>query len=206
MEEFRILDLGLFRLKFGEVQRTILSKQINVPFDSFEIRQFNTVTVNLGEGLRVHDVRVGPMMLFEGQEDPTATTIICASELLGIQDPSICNSYDVALVEILEFGDTFVDKDGNPILDKDGAPVKSIKTIGNVITNLTPVNISGNSLVSYYRFDQLYKEYEKEGILLIRVQAKRDGVNYGDPEYLKIKLRNCNDAIVNPVIKINAGK
>ena len=206
LEEFRILDLGLFRLKFGEVQRTILSKQINVPFDSFEIRQFNTVTVNLGEGLRVHDVRVGPMMLFEGQEDPTATTIICASELLGIQDPSICNSYDVALVEILEFGDTFVDKDGNPILDKDGSPVKSIKTIGNVITNLTPVNISGNSLVSYYKFDQLYKEYEKEGILLIRVQAKRDGVNYGDPEYLKIKLRNCNDAIVNPVIKINAGK
>ena len=45
---------------------------------------------------------------------------------------------------------------------------------------------------------------ENEGLILIKVQTKRQGQNYGDPQYLRVKLNNCNEAIVNPVIKFGA--
>ena len=37
--------------------------------------------------------------------------------------------------------------------------------------------------------------------LLLKIQTKRNGCNYGDPQYLRVRLTNCESAIVNPVIK-----
>lgn len=55
----------------------------------------------------------------------------------------------------------------------------------------------------YYTIDRLYTEYENDGIILVKVQTKRQGQNYGNPQYLRVKLENCNEALVNPVIRLS---
>ena len=201
MEKFRVLDIGLFNFK--DKRRAVISKPITAPFDSFELQQFNTVSVNLGDGLHVHDMRIAPMMLFEGQEDPKEITQICAAELLTIQSPDVCTDYEVSFAKVIEFGESYFDSENKPMVDKSGQPVKTILQIEDIPNStLTPSGIGGG--VKYFTVDRLYTEYENEGIILVKVQTKRQGVNYGAPQYLRVKLVNCNDAIVNPVIKLSA--
>ncbi|MFV0173697.1 hypothetical protein OBK14_05200 [Empedobacter falsenii] len=207
MEKFRILDIGLFNFK--NKRRAVISKPITIPFDSFEIQQFNTVNVNLGDGLHVHDIRIAPMMLFEGQEDSKEVTKICAADFLAIKSPDFCTEYEISFAKVVEFGGTYTipDKDEDPdndlpLLDKDGNPIKEILKVEDIPNSNLKYSHSGAG-VMYYNIDRLYTEYENEGIILVKVQTKRQGENYGNPQYLRVKLENCNEALVNPVINLS---
>ncbi|MFV0199687.1 hypothetical protein OBJ99_02375 [Empedobacter falsenii] len=207
MEKFRVLDIGLFNFK--NKRRAVISKPITIPFDSFEIQQFSTVSVNLGDGMHVHDIRIAPMMLFEGQEDPKEVTKICAADFLAIQSPDFCTEYEISIAKVVEFGNpyTIPDKDEDPnnnlpLLDKDGKPIKEILKIEDIPNSQLAYSHTG-AKVMYYSIDRLYTEYEEEGIILVKVQTKRQGQNYGNPQYLRVKLENCNEALVNPVIRLS---
>ncbi|QLL58369.1 carbohydrate binding domain-containing protein [Empedobacter falsenii] len=207
MEKFRILDIGLFNFK--NKRRAVISKPITIPFDSFEIQQFNTVSVNLGDGLHVHDIRVAPMMLFEGQEDSKEVTKICAADFLAIKSPDFCTEYEISFAKVVKFGGIYTlpdedeDPDNNlPLLDKDGNPIKEILEVEDILNSQLKYSHSGAG-VMYYNIDRLYTEFENEGIILVKVQTKRQGVNYGNPQYLRVKLQNCQEALVNPVIRLS---
>ncbi|WP_291119903.1 carbohydrate binding domain-containing protein [Empedobacter sp. UBA7248] len=207
MEKFRILDIGLFNFK--NKRRAVISKPITIPFDSFEIQQFNTVSVNLGDGLHVHDIRVAPMMLFEGQEDSKEVTKICAADFLAIKSPDFCTEYEISFAKVVKFGGIYTlpdedeDPDNNlPLLDKDGNPIKEILEVEDILNSQLKYSHSG-AAVMYYNIDRLYTEFENEGIILVKVQTKRQGVNYGNPQYLRVKLENCQEALVNPVIRLS---
>ncbi|MCA4777641.1 hypothetical protein [Empedobacter stercoris] len=207
MEKFRVLDIGLFNFK--NKRRAVISKPITVPFDSFEIQQFNTVSVNLGDGMHIHDVRIAPMMLFEGQEDTKEVTKICAADFLAIQSPDFCTEYEISIAKVVEFGGTYTipDNDEDPtndllLLDKDGNAIKEILEIEDIPNSQLTYSHTG-AKVMYYTIDRLYTEYENDGIILVKVQTKRQGQNYGNPQYLRVKLENCNSAIVNPVINLS---
>lgn len=204
MEKFRILDIGLFN--FRNKRRSVISTPIKIPFDSFEIQQFNAVSVNLGDGLHVHDVRVSPMMLFEGQKDPKEITYICAADFLGIQNPDYCTDYEISVAKILQYGDAYTDANGNTLVDKEGNQIRMItqvEDIPNSSQNFVFSHFGTN--VKYYSIKKLYQEAENasDGVILIKVQTKRQGSNYGDPQYLRVKLANCNQSVVNPIIKLN---
>ncbi|WP_314243268.1 hypothetical protein [Empedobacter tilapiae] len=201
MEKFRILDIGLFNFK--DKRRAVISRPITIPFDSFEIEQFNTVNVNLGDGLHIHDIRIAPMMLFEGQNDPKEVSTICAAELLAIQSPDYCTDYEISFAKILEFGEPYINEDGTQLVDREGNPIKTITKVED-IPNSTLRFSHLNSGLKYYHIDRLYTEFEKEELILVKVQTKRQGQNYGNPQYLRVKLKNCNEAIVNPVIKFGS--
>ncbi|HJD87048.1 MAG TPA: hypothetical protein K8W08_06270, partial [Empedobacter falsenii] len=207
MEEFRVLDIGLFNFK--NKRRAVISKPITIPFDSFEIQQFNTVSVNLGDGMHVHDIRIAPMMLFEGQEDTKEVTKICAADFLAIKSPDFCTEYEISFAKVTKFGGiyTIPDKDDDPsndlpLLDKDGNPIKEILEVEDIPNSQLTYSHSGAN-VMYYNIDRLYTEFENEGIILVKVQTKRQGKNYGNPQYLRVKLENCNEALVNPVIRLS---
>lgn len=207
MEEFRVLDIGLFNFK--NKRRAVISKPITIPFDSFEIQQFNTVSVNLGDGMHVHDIRIAPMMLFEGQEDTKEVTKICAADFLAIKSPDFCTEYEISFAKVTKFGGiyTIPDKDDDPsndlpLLDKDGNPIKEILEVEDIPNSQLTYSHSGAN-VMYYNIDRLYTEFENEGIILVKVQTKRQGQNYGNPQYLRVKLENCNEALVNPVIRLS---
>ncbi|MDH1604048.1 MULTISPECIES: hypothetical protein [Empedobacter] len=207
MEKFRILDIGLFNFK--NKRRAVISRPITIPFDSFEIQQFNTVNVNLGDGLHVHDIRIAPMMLFEGQEDSKEVTKICAADFLAIKSPDFCTEYEISFAKVVEFGGTYTipDKDEDPdndlpLLDKDGNPIKEILKVEDIPNSNLKYSHSGAG-VMYYNIDRLYTEYENEGIILVKVQTKRQGQNYGNAQYLRVKLQNCQEALVNPVIRLS---
>ncbi|MEG0983451.1 hypothetical protein [Algoriella sp.] len=205
MEKFRILDIGLFN--FRNKRRSVISTPIKIPFDSFEIQQFNAVSVNLGDGLHVHDVRVSPMMLFEGQKDPKEITYICAADFLGIQNPDYCTDYEISVAKILQYGDAYTDANGTTLVDKEGNQIRMItqvEDIPNSSQNFVFSHFGTN--VKYYSIKKLYQEAENasDGVILIKIQTKRQGSNYGDPQYLRVKLINCNQSVVNPIIKLNA--
>ncbi|MFV0179674.1 hypothetical protein OBK28_08860 [Empedobacter falsenii] len=207
MEKFRVLDIGLFNFK--DKRRAVISKPITIPFDSFEIQQFNTVSVNLGDGMHIHDVRIAPMMLFEGQEDTKEVTKICAADFLAIQSPDFCTVYEISIAKVVKFGGTYTIPDNDedptndlPLLDKDGNAIKEILEIEDIPNSQLTYSHTG-AKVMYYTIDRLYTEYENEGIILVKVQTKRQGKNYGNPQYLRVKLENCNSAIVNPVINLS---
>ncbi|MFV0153513.1 hypothetical protein OBJ97_09815 [Empedobacter falsenii] len=208
MEKFRVLDIGLFNFK--NKRRAVISKPITIPFDSFEIQQFSTVSVNLGDGMHVHDIRIAPMMLFEGQEDPKEVTKICAADFLAIQSPDFCTEYEISIAKVVKFGGTYTIPDNDedptndlPLLDKDGKPIKEILEIEDIPNSQLTYSHTG-AKVMYYTIDRLYTEYETdEGIILVKVQTKRQGQNYGNPQYLRVKLENCNEALVNPVIRLS---
>ncbi|MFV0195141.1 hypothetical protein OBJ93_06610 [Empedobacter falsenii] len=208
MEKFRVLDIGLFNFK--NKRRAVISKPITIPFDSFEIQQFSTVSVNLGDGMHVHHIRIAPMMLFEGQEDPKEVTKICAADFLAIQSPDFCTEYEISIAKVVKFGGTYTIPDNDedptndlPLLDKDGKPIKEILEIEDIPNSQLTYSHTG-AKVMYYTIDRLYTEYETdEGIILVKDQTKRQGQNYGNPQYLRVKLENCNEALVNPVIRLS---
>ena len=218
LEEFRVMDIGLFR--FRTKKRAILSKPVTFMFDKIELTQFSAVSVNLGEGLRIHDVRVNPLMAFDGQTDPKEVTKVCADQPIIIQSPDDCTTYEVSLARVVAFGDTpyQIDDNGTPLTDYNGNPIYSILDVVDItqqeledlgIVNTLPlekIQVSGSDSKTYYKFNilKLFRGAEYEGKLLLKIQAKRQGCTYGEAQYLRINVENCNDAIINPIIKMGS--
>lgn len=205
LEQFRVLDIGLFN--FGNHKRAVLTKPVKVPFDRIEIRQFQTINVNIGDGLHIYDVRIQPQMLFEGQIDPKQITTICAAQPLAIQKPSLCTEFEVSFAKIKQWGIQLSDEDGNPLFETGTTnPIKSILEIEDIPnTTLAFRNQTTNANGTFtdnFNLTQLYKQYENEGVLLLKIQAKRQGCPYGEPEYLKVRLKNCIGAVTNPTIRV----
>lgn len=196
LSQFKLLDLGLLRLTQG--QKIVISSPIAIPFDRVQIEQFNTVNVNLGNQFYVYDVRVNPQMLFEGQTDPKQVTTVCAADYLAIQTMDFCTTYDISFAVVTETGDQLTDEAGNLIVDSEGKPILSIKTVVDIPNSQLKFSHLGAN-VAYYEIDKMYNEHQ--GNLVIKIQTKRQGCNYGDAQYLRVNLINCNDAMINPVIR-----
>lgn len=196
LDQFKLLDLGLLRLTQG--QKIVISSPISIPFDKVQIEQFNTVNVNLGNQFYVYDVRINPQMLFEGQTDPKQITTICAADYLAIQTMDYCTTYDVSFAEVTEFGEQLRNEQGQPIVDSQGNPILSIVSVNDIPNSQLKFSHYGSNM-AYYEIDRMYNEYQ--GRLVIKIQTKRQGCNYGDAQYLRVNLINCNDAVVNPIIK-----
>lgn len=196
LDQFKLLDLGLLRLTQG--QKIVISSPISIPFDHVRIEQFNTVNVNLGNQFYVYDVRVNPQMLFEGQTDPKQITTVCAADYLAIQTMDYCTTYEVSFAEVTESGDQLRDENGQLIVDSEGNPVYSILSVSDIPNSQLRFSHHGANM-AYYEIDRMYNEYQ--GKLAIKIQTKRQGCNYGDAQYLRVNLINCNEALINPAIR-----
>lgn len=202
LDRFKVLDLGL--LDFDASQKLVISKPITVPFDRIQLEQWNTVSINLGNQLYIYDIRTNPQMMFTGQSDPNQVTEVCAADYLKISKMDVCTSFDIQFAYVPEngFGGQLRDELGNLMFDKQGNPIFSIISQPIIINSTAiPIAYSKNN-VDYFEIDSLYSQYK--GRLVIKIQSKRYGCNYGSPQYLRINLTNCDDAIVNPVIKSGA--
>lgn len=196
LDRFKVLDLGL--LNFSNEQKIVISTPISVPFDRIQLEQWNTINVNLGNQLYIYDMRINPQMLFEGEDDSKNITTLCAADFLAIQKMDPCTSFEVSFAHVLEYGDQLIDEDGKLMVDDNGRPILSINEVEDIIDSELMFN-STSGTVDYFEIKRLYPEYGND--LLVKIQTKRQGCNYGDPQYLRVKLINCSSAIVNPVIK-----
>lgn len=205
LEKFRVLDIGLFNFK--NKRRVVISRPVNFVFDKVELQQFNTVSVNLGDGLHVHDIRINPLMAFSGQSDPKQVTRVCATDEIKIKLPDLCTNYEVSFARVTKYSTSpFIDENNNPIKDYKDRDIYSIEEIAD-ISNSNLIETGKNQLNSIVNFkiEKLYKGELYDGRLLLKIQTKRQGCNYGAPQYLRIDLDNCLDGtIVNPIIKSGA--
>jgi len=206
LEQFRVLDLGLFR--FRDKRRAVLSRPVNFMYDEVELQQFNTVSVNLGDGLHVHDIRINPLRAFAGMTDPKQVTKLCVDEPLQIQKPDVCTGYEISLARVTEYGPTYENADGSPMLDYRGQPIRSIYAIEDIPnSSLKDLGVDNTGFISYFdlNINKLFVGTDYEGKMLIKIQTKRQGCNYGEPQYLRVDITNCVDgAIINPIIKSGA--
>nr|WP_297306616.1 hypothetical protein [uncultured Flavobacterium sp.] len=205
LEKFRVLDLGLFR--FNNKRRAVLSRPVNFMFDAVELQQFNTVSVNLGDGLHVHDIRINPLKSFVGMTDPKEVTKLCATESLLIQKPDACTSYQVSFARVTEYGGTYQNADGSPMLDYNGKPIKMIKAIEDIANSnlaLIPSNTQANIEAFDLNLTKLFVGEAFDNKMLIKITTKRQGCLYGEPQYLRVNIVNCEESVVNPVLKSNA--
>lgn len=192
--QLKILDLNLLAL-LGNVgdRKALIVDAINEPFDKIEMSYLSTVQVGLlGDYTYVYDISIMPTMKFEGQ-DSTNATALCASDFLKVTKVDNCTTYDVSMTYATK--EKFIDVDG---VEKDR--VVSFTDIPNSILK----EIKDDGKFIYYEFNSLHTNYAND--LYIKVQTKRQGCNYSEPMYLPIKLVNCLDGIVNPVLKMSASK
>lgn len=192
--QFKILDLNLLAL-LGNVgdRKALIVDAINEPFDKIEMSYLSTVQVGLlGDYTYVYDISIMPTMKFEGQ-DSTNATALCASDFLKVTKVDNCTTYDVSMAYATK--EKFIDVDG---VEKDR--VVSFTDIPNSILK----EIKDDGKFIYYEFNSLHANYAND--LYIKVQTKRQGCNYSEPMYLPIKLINCLNGIVNPVLKMSASK
>ena len=206
LEKFRVLDLGLFR--FRDKRRAVLSRPVNFVFDTVELQQFNTVSVNLGDGLHIHDIRINPLRAFVGMSDPKQVTQLCVTDALKIQKPDACTGYEISLARVTEYGPAYQNADGSPMLDYKGNPIKSIYAIEDIPNStLKNLGVDTSGFISLFDLDlnKLFVGPDYDGKLLIKIQTLRQGCNYGEAQYLRVDITNCIDGgIVNPVIKSGA--
>lgn len=181
--QFKLLDLNLLGLLGSTGKRkALIVSSINQPFDHIEISYTSVVQVSLlGDYTYIYDVSIMPKMVFEGQDpnNPNTATALCAADYLKVTKNDICTTYDISFAYANKSGDT----------------ITSFTEIIN--SAILKVNETPNSIA--YEFNSLYGAYTEN--LYLKVQTKRQGCNYGDPQYLKVNLRNCIDPIVNPVLK-----
>lgn len=205
LEKFRVLDLGLFR--FNNKRRAVLSRPVNFMFDAVELQQFNTVSVNLGDGLHVHDIRINPLKSFVGMTDPKEVTKPCATEPLLIQKPDACTSYEVSFARVTEYGGAYQNADGSPMLDYNGKPILMIKAIEDIANSnlaLIPSNTQANIEAFDLNLTKLFVGEAFDNKMLIKITTKRQGCLYGDAQYLRVNILNCVESLVNPVINSSA--
>jgi hypothetical protein len=205
LEEFRVLDIGLFR--FRDKRRAILSKPVNFMFDKVELKEFSAVDVNLGTSLRIHDVRINPLNAFAGMTDPKQVTQLCANSPIVIQKMDPCTEYELSFARVTEFGPAYLIDDSTPMLDYKGQPIRSIYAIQDIPNStLTFQRLDATGSLAYYSHNRttLFTGPEYDGKLLIKIQTKRQGCDYGEPQYLRVNLENCIQGSINPVIMNNA--
>lgn len=205
LEQFRVLDLGLFR--FRDKRRAVLSRPVNFMYDEVELQQFNTVSVNLGDGLHVHDIRINPLNAFVGMDDPKQVTQLCAIEPLEIQKPDVCTTYELSFARVTEFGGIYQNADGSPMLDFKGNPIRMITAVEDIPNSTLaqlPNDLSGFKARYDLNLTQLFSGPDFDGKLLIKIQTRRQGCSFGDPQYLRVEVENCAPGFVNPVLKSNA--
>ena len=215
LEKFRVLDIGLFNFK--DKRRAILSRPVNFIYDEVELQQFNTVSVNLGDGIHIHDIRINPLLAFSTQQDPKDVTEICAAEPIIIEKPDFCTTYKLSLARVSKFGtENYKNEDGSDFLDYKGRKIYPIEEI----VDLTPEELTSfgidstvfnsidldNELKAYFNLElsQLFTGELYDGKMLIKLQAVRKGCDYGEPQYLRVDFNNCNQGIINPVIMNSA--
>lgn len=215
LEKFRVLDIGLFNFK--DKRRAVLSRPVNFIYDEVELQQFNTVSVNLGDGIHIHDIRINPLLAFSTQQDPKDVTEICAAEPIIIEKPDFCTTYRLSLARVSKFGtENYKKEDGSDLLDYKGRKIYPIEEI----VDLTPEELTSfgidstvfnsidldNELKAYFNLElsQLFTGELYDGKMLIKLQAVRKGCDYGEPQYLRVDFNNCNQGIINPVIMNSA--
>jgi len=201
LDRFKVLDLGL--LGFTNTQKAIISAPVSGIFDRVQLEQWNTVNVNLGNQLHVYDIRVNPTSTFAGQTDTKIVTSLCATDYIKIQKADYCTDFEVSFAEATfntslqlrdELGNLLVDSEGNPIYS-----ISAVTPISNSDLG-APKFIKDN--IANYEVQRLFSEVGNR--LLLKIQTKRNGCNYGEPQYLRVRLTNCESAIVNPVINSSA--
>lgn len=201
LDRFKVLDLGL--LGFTDTQKAIISAPVSGIFDRVQLEQWNTVSVNLGNQLHVYDIRVNPTSTFAGQTDTKVVTSLCATDYIKIQKADFCTDFEVSFAEAT-FNTNLQLRDelGNPLFDLDGDPIYSISAVTDISNSSlgNPKQVKDN--IAYYEVNRLFTEVGNR--LLLKIQTKRNGCNYGDPQYLRVRLTNCESAIVNPVINSSA--
>ena len=201
LDRFKVLDLGL--LDFTGSQKAIISAPVSGVFDRVQLEQWNTVSANLGNQLYVYDIRVNPTSNFPGEIDSKKVTSLCATDFIKIQKSDFCTDFEVSFAEAT-FNTNLQLRDelGNPLLDLDGNPIYSISAVTDISNSSlgNPKQVKDN--IAYYEVNRLFTEVGNR--LLLKIQTKRNGCNYGDPQYLRVRLTNCESAIVNPVINSSA--
>lgn len=200
LDRFKILDLGL--LNFSNQQKVVISTPIIVPFDRIQLEQWNTVNVNLGNQLYIYDIRLNPQMLFVGQSDTKNVTDLCANDYLPISKMDACTSYKVSFSYVTEYGNQLRDENGNLMVDKNNKPILSIKNVQDIANSDLGNAVYTENNVDYYDLKQMHSQYKDN--LLVKIQTIRLACNYGDAQYLRVNLENCDQGIVNPIIKLGA--
>lgn len=205
LEEFRVLDIGLFR--FRDKRRAILSKPVNFMFDKVELTQFSVVNLNFGEGLRIHDIRINPLNAFAGMTDPKQVTQLCATAPVVIQKMDPCTEYEISFARVTEFGPEYLKADNTPLLDYKGRSIRSIYAVEDIPNStLTFLRNDETGSLSYYSHNRttLFHGPDYDGKLLIKIKTKRQGCDFGEPQYLRVDLENCIQGTVNPIIMNSA--
>ena len=178
----RILDLDLFNIfTSGDKRKVTIGFATDQPFDRIELTDLSVVTVGLLGDIdkRIFDVSVIPSLTFEGQLAPDETTPLCAASFLQVMKVDSCTDYIISLAHQVVDADNFV-------------------TGYTEIIDSTLNKIGESTSRAFFSFKKLYPQYD--GKLYLKVQPTRNGCNYGEPQYMKISLSNCNGAITNPVI------
>lgn len=154
---------------------------IGAPFDRIEIRLSNVVNVQLlAPKLRVYDVSLLPYFAFDSEEE---TTILCTSAPFEIEKLDPCTSYELSYAY--------------PTMDNNGNITGWNDITGSEIT----VTNENEERVQYrLQMRELFKAYNDNGTLYMKVQTTRQGCLYGDIQYLKVKITACG-SIVNPMIR-----
>lgn len=205
LEEFRVLDIGLFR--FRDKRRAILSKPVNFMFDKVEVREFSAVDVNLGTSLRIHDIRINPLNAFAGMTDPKQVTQLCATAPVVIQKMDPCTEYELSFARVTEFGPEYLVGVNTPMLDYKGQPIRSIYAVQDIPNStLSFQREDATGSLAYYSHNRttLFTGADYDGKLLLKIKTKRQGCDFGEPQYLRVNLENCVQGIVNPVIMNSA--
>lgn len=180
---FKLLDLNLLALLGGpDNRKALVVSSIAQPFDRIEISYLSVVQASLlGNYPYLYDVSIMPRMAFQGF-DPNnlnVTIDLCANDYLKVAKTDNCTSYDVSFATA----------------NKDA--------LGNV-TSFSAIVSSDIAIVqdtpsfTYYSFTSLLSQYS--GNLYLKIQTKRQNCDYGSPQYIKVNLKNCKDAIVNPIL------
>lgn len=154
---------------------------IGAPFDRVELRLSNVVNVQLlAPKLRVYDVSLLPYFSFDSEEE---TTTLCTSAPFEIEKSDPCTSYE------LSYAYPTIDNNDNI-------------TGWNDITGseITVANENEERVLYRLQMREIFKTYNDNGILYMKVQTTRQGCLYGDTQYLKVKIAACG-SIVNPMIR-----
>lgn len=180
---FKLLDLNLLALLGGPNNRkALVVSSTNQPFDRIEISYLSTAQVGLlGDYPYLYDVSIMPRMTFDGFDgsNPNILVDLCANEYLKVNKTDICTTYEISFATA----------------NKNG---QGETTSYTTITNSDIAVVQETPSSTYYSFNSLLSQYN--GNLYLKIQTKRQNCDYGGPQYIKVNLKNCKDAIVNPIL------
>ena len=153
---------------------------IGAPFDRVEVKVGNVVNLQLlAPKLRIYDVSLLPYFDFDSDN---GTTLLCTSAPFEIEKMDPCTSYELSYAYPTVVG-------GN------------ITAWNDITGSQVPVGFENADKVQYrLQMRELFKAYNQAGTLYMKVVTKRQGCNYGDAQYLKVKIAACG-SIVNPMIR-----